>query len=456
LRAWGNICFNPRMQALSLRSLGRYALALAATGLVVPAPLAATEVRAVRIWDSPEYTRAVFDVSDAADYKVFHLENPERIVLDVKTGSIGSAFAAPGAKGMLKGFRTGKPTPNVLRVVLDLDTRARPKSFLLAPADRYGHRLVIDLFPADKIKDEPVKTIEKAIKPDGRAVVVAVDPGHGGDDPGAIGASKGTHEKDVTFAVARALVEAIKREPGMSAFLTRNGDYFVPLKRRYEIAREKKADLFVSIHADANDDHDASGASVFMLSQRGASSEAARFLAERENQADLVGGVSLDDKDAKLAAVLLDLSQGATLAASDQVSNQVLASLKRVGAVHKREVQKANFVVLRSPDVPSILVETAFITNADEERKLNDTDYRGKLVDAILEGTRNYFRAAPPPGSYFALNRSAPSQHVVSRGETLAVIAQRHGLSVNAIKTANRLSNDGVREGDVLKLPTSS
>ena len=417
---------------------------------------AATEIRAVRIWDSPEYTRAVFDVSDAADYKIFHLENPERIVLDVKAGKLGDAFASPAKQGMLKGFRTGQPVAGTLRIVLDVDGKARPKSFLLAPADRYGHRLIVDLFPAGKDKAQPIKTIETAVKPDGRAVVIAVDAGHGGDDPGAIGGGK-THEKDVTLAVARALVEEIKKEPGMTAFLTRDRDYFVPLKRRYELAREKKADLFISIHADASDDAGARGASVYMLSQRGASSEAARFLAERENQADLVGGVSLEDKDAKLAAVLLDLSQGATLAASDQVSNQVLASLKRVGAVHKTDVQKANFVVLRSPDVPSILVETAYITNPDEEKKLNDLDYRGKLVDAILEGSKNYFRAAPPPGSYFALNKSAPTQHVVSRGETLAVIAQRHNVTLNALKTANKLRDDGtVREGDVLKLPASS
>lgn len=443
------------MWTVRSRTLARCA-ALAA-GCVLGASVAhATEIRAVRIWDSPDYTRAVFDVSDAADYKVFHLENPERIVLDVKAGSLGSAFAAPANQGLLKGFRTGKPVPGTLRIVLDVGAKSRPKSFLLAPADRYGHRLIVDLFPADKDKPEPIKTVETLVKPDGRAVVIAVDAGHGGDDPGAIGSDK-THEKDVTLAVAKALVAAIRKEPGMSAFLTRDRDYFVPLKRRYEIAREKKADLFVSIHADASDEGGASGASVYMLSQRGASSEAARFLAERENSADLVGGVSLEDKDAKLAAVLLDLSQGATLAASDQVSNQVLASLKRVGAVHKREVQRANFVVLRSPDVPSILVETAFITNPDEERKLNDPEYRGKLVDAILEGSRNYFRLAPPPGSYFALNHLAPSQHVVSRGETLAAIAQRHNVSVTALKTANKLRDDGsVREGDVIKLPTSS
>ena len=428
--------------------------------LFVSASLSATELSALRIWDSPEYTRAVFEISAPADYKVFHLDNPERIVVDVKRGTLAKGVAnglSGGGKSLVKSVRSGKPDNDTLRIVLDLGGKARPKSFLLAPAEHYSHRLVVDLFPSEKAKPEPqAKLTRKAIQADSRNVLIAIDAGHGGEDPGALGTSRGEHEKHLTLAVARALKSAIEQEPGMSAFLVRDGDYFIPLKRRYEIAREKKADLFVSIHADASEDGGGSGASVFMLSRKGASSQAARMLAQRENQSDLVGGVSLDDRDSSLAAVLLDLSQGATLAASDQVANQVLASLKQVGSVHKRDVQRANFVVLRAPDVPSILVETAYITNPEDAKKLRDPEYRESLAEAMLEGMRNYFRATPPPGSYFALKREQPSQHVVSKGETLAVIAQRHGVTLSALKTANRLRDEQLREGDVLKLPTPS
>jgi len=433
---------------------------LLSVALFVSSSLSATELSALRIWDSPEYTRAVFEISDPADYKVFHLDNPERIVVDVKRGSLAKGVAnglsGGGGKSLVKSVRSGKPDNDTLRIVLDLGAKARPKSFLLAPAEHYSHRLVVDLFPNEKAPEPQAKVAQKkASNAEARNVLIAIDAGHGGEDPGAIGANR-EHEKNITLAVARALKGAIEHEPGMSAFLVRDGDYFIPLKRRYEIAREKKADLFVSIHADASEDGGGTGASVFMLSRKGASSQAARMLAQRANQSDLVGGVSLDDRDSSLAAVLLDLSQGATLAASDQVANQVLASLKQVGAVHKRDVQRANFVVLRAPDVPSILVETAYITNPEDAKKLRDPQYRDSLADAMLEGVRNYFRATPPPGSYFALNREQPSQHVVSKGETLDVIAQRHGVTLSALKNANRLRDDQLREGDVLKLPTSS
>jgi len=428
--------------------------------LLVSPSLSATELSALRIWDSPEYTRAVFEISAPADYKVFHLDNPERIVVDVKRGSlaknVANGLSGGGGKSLVKSVRSGKPDNDTLRIVLDLGAKARPKSFLLAPAEHYSHRLVVDLFPNEKAPEPQAKVARKASQVEARNVLIAIDAGHGGEDPGAIGANRGEHEKNITLAVARALKSAIEHEPGMSAFLVRDGDYFIPLKRRYEIAREKKADLFVSIHADASEDGGGTGASVFMLSRKGASSQAARMLAQRENQSDLVGGVSLDDRDSSLAAVLLDLSQGATLAASDQVANQVLASLKQVGTVHKRDVQRANFVVLRAPDVPSILVETAYITNPEDAKKLRDPEYRESMAEAMLEGMRNYFRATPPPGSYFALNREQPSQHVVSKGETLAVIAQRHGVTLSALKSANRLRDEQLREGDVLKLPTPS
>ena len=435
--------------------------ALGAAMLIAGSGVArAAEIENLRIWAGPEYTRAVFDVSGPADYKLFELAKPDRIVLDIHSSSFGDAFGAPGAKGLLKGIRAGKQGKDDARIVFDLAEGVRPKSFLLAPADKFGYRLVLDLYPATE-KPAPVKSVAEAAPGKARNVVVAIDAGHGGDDPGATGSS-GTHEKDITLAVARQLKKQIDKTPGMSAVLTRDGDYFVPLEKRYAKARDEKADLFVSIHADAFKSSDAKGSSVWVLSPRGATNEASRWLADRENRADLVGGVSLDDKDDTLAAVLLDLSQGATMGASNSVAEQVLTSLRKLGPTHRGYVERANFVVLRSPDVPSILVETAFITNPSEEARLKNPDHREKLATAILDGVNGYFRASPPPGSYFAMNNAAPSKHptpltsryVVNRGDTIRSIAEHHGLSIAQLREANDLAEDRVRPGEILQIPS--
>jgi N-acetylmuramoyl-L-alanine amidase len=435
-----------------LPRLIRFALALALPVVALPAAQAA-EIKALRVWAGPEYTRAVFDVSGPLDYRIFDLSDPDRLVLDLKSSTFSSDFAAADAKGLLKAVRSGKQGKDDLRVVFDLGEGVRPKSFLLTPAEKFGYRLVLDLYP--KTRAEPVKTVEKVLPPGtSRNVIVTVDAGHGGDDPGSIGAT-GTYEKVITLAVARELKRVIDKEPGMSAILTRDSDFFIPHKERYQKARDAKADLFVSIHADAFTKSEARGSSVWVLSPRGATSEAARWLADSENRADLVGGVSLDTRDDTLAAVLLDLSQGATMEASNAVANQVHAAMRRVGPTHKNHVERANFIVLRSPDVPSILVETAFISNPAEERRLNSPAERTKLAEAILDGIRNYFRSTPPPGTWFALesNRAKASRHVVSRGESLSVIAARHGTSVTALRSANKLAHDSVRVGDVLEIP---
>ncbi|HEY8010822.1 MAG TPA: N-acetylmuramoyl-L-alanine amidase [Rudaea sp.] len=370
--------------------------ALAAAGLA-----GATEINTAQLSVAPEYTRVVFDVSGPLDYKLFAIANPDRIVLDIRASELAKGFVAPGGKGLLKSVRTGAQKTDV-RIVLDLAAGVRPKSFLLPPDNTQGYRLVVDLYPKDKSKSAIVKSARTPpVKT--RDVVVMIDPGHGGDDPGAIG-SGGTREKNITMAVAREFKRQLEKQPGMRGVLTRDGDYYVGLEDRYRRAREVKADLFVSIHADAFTSSDARGSSVWMLSPRGATSEAARFLADRENNADLVGGVKLDKKDNTLAAVLLDLSQGATLEASGVVAQQVLQALAKLGPTHRGYVEKANFVVLRSPDVPSILVETAFITNPLEEKRLNDAEKREQLASAILNGVRNYFQTAPPPGTLFAVN----------------------------------------------------
>ncbi len=414
---------------------------------------APTRIQALRIWDGPDHTRTVFDVSGPLDYKVFTLENPSRLVLDINTAVLDTGFVPANAAGVLKGVRTGKLGEQGVRVVFDLGEAVRPQSFLLPPADALGHRLVVDLY-RQKAKVEPVvRTVQQAVPANERKVVVAIDAGHGGEDPGARGAS-GSWEKSITLAVAQELKRQIDAEPGMQAVLVRDGDYFIPLRQRYQKAREASADLFVSVHADAFNKPTASGSSVFVLSTRGASNEAARWLAASENKSDLVGGVSLDDKDDTLAAVLLDLSQSATMKASADVASQVLEAMKRVGKAHKPNVESASFMVLKSPDVPSILVETAFISNPGEEKKLLDPGHRTRLAAAIVDGVRDYFTTQPPPGSWLAAHATPrPRQHVVSRGETLSLIAQRHGVSLATLRSANQIKGDVVRVGDRLTIP---
>jgi N-acetylmuramoyl-L-alanine amidase len=383
----------------------------------------AAEVKTLQLTANGDAVRAVFEISGSLDYKLFGIVNPERIVIDLHDSSLASGFSVPAGKGLLKGVRTGKQGKGDVRVVFDLAGAARPKSFVTPATDKQPARLVVELSPRDKGKAEAIKSAD--IPPEKlRDVVVAIDAGHGGADPGASGTA-GTYEKEITLAVARELKRQIDKQPGMSAVLTRDGDSFIPLQERYQKAREAKADLFVSVHADAYASGDARGSSVWMLSSRGATSEAARWLADRENRADLVGGVSLDNKDNTLAAVLLDLSQGATLEASGAVASQVLKALAKIGPTHRGYVEKANFVVLRSPDVPSILVETAFITNPAEEKRLKSPEQREKLAGAILDGVRNYFVAVPPPGTLFAANarRDKPAQFAARKAANVAVIA---------------------------------
>ena len=412
----------------------------------------AADIRSVRFWEADDHTRVVFDVSEAIDYKLFVLEGPHRVVLDV-SASTAIGLNIPESKGVVRGLRSGRQG-GALRLVLDLERGVQPKTFLLPPAEKHGYRLVLDLF--EREAGPVVVKTEANARPSGqRKVVVAIDAGHGGDDPGALGAA-GSREKNITLAVAKSLAEAINGEPGMTAVLIRDRDFFIPLERRYAIAREAKADLFVSIHADAFTTKAARGSSVFVLSQRGASSEAARMLARQENQADLVGGVSFRDKDSTLAAVLLDLSQGATMEASEIVASNVLRGLANIGNLHKRELQRANFVVLRSPDVPSLLVETAFISNPTEEKRLNDPKHRQKLAVAVTDGIREYFATTPPQGTWFAANPQRASHHIVARGESLSAIAARHGVSVSALRATNKLRSDNVWAGAVLKLPPIS
>jgi N-acetylmuramoyl-L-alanine amidase len=356
------------------------------------------DVHAVRLWAGPDNTRIVLDLSGSAQHSLVVLGNPERVVLDVPGARLGSGARAPAAIGAIKQVRMAQRPSGELRIVFDLSHAVRAKSFLAEPNHQYGYRLVIDLGGASA-PDTPVK-VEHA-RPDARDLIIAIDAGHGGEDPGAIG-KNGTREKDVVLAIARALAQRVNSEPGMRATLTRDGDYFVPLRDRMRRARAQQADLFVSIHADAIRDRSVDGSSVYILSQRGATDEASRWLAERENASDLIGGVSLDDKGDVLASVLLDLSQSASLSASQVAAEQVLHQLNLVGEVRKPHVQQARFMVLKSPDIPSMLVETAYISNPQEERRLRGTSQQAKLAAAIHQGLRAYFYADPPSGTRIA------------------------------------------------------
>jgi len=415
----------------------------------------AAEVSNLRVWTDPDKTRAVLDLSEPAEYKLFTLKNPNRVVIDLKSVRLNDSFQTDAIKsGVIASVRHGKPGDDVLRIVLDLNEQVQMKSFILAPTGQYGHRLVVDLFGSSGKQSGSIKRVSD-IQKNNRNVIVAIDAGHGGEDPGASG-PKRTREKNVVLAIARELKKQIDAEPGMQGLLIRDGDYYMAHRSRYEKARKARADLFVSIHADAFKDSRVHGSSVFVLSRRGASSEFARLLADSENRSDLIGGVKLDPKDDMLASVLLDLSQSATMGASNQVADSILGSLKHVGKTHKNHVGRANFLVLKSPDVPSVLVETAFISNPAEEKKLGQKEFQQRMGRSIAQGIRDYFYRSPPPGTWIAANRSA-DRHVVARGDTLGGIATRYRVSLNSLRNANNIrgSGDTIFVGKELVIPSS-
>ncbi|AJO76252.1 N-acetylmuramoyl-L-alanine amidase [Pseudomonas sp. MRSN 12121] len=449
------------------------------TALAVDA-LAATQVRSVRLWRAPDNTRLVFDLSGPVQHSVFTLTAPDRLVIDINGATLGGPLNVATANTPITAMRSAQRTPTDLRVVIDLKKAVTPKSFTLTPNAQYGNRLVVDLFdnPADAapppppapnvatVPAVPVTPSKPEIKlppaPAGkRDIVVVIDAGHGGEDPGASG-SRGQHEKDVVLSIARELQRQVNGLKGFRAELTRTGDYFIPLRGRTEIARKKGADLFVSIHADAAPSTAAFGASVFALSDRGATSETARWLADSENRSDLIGGagnVSLDDKDRMLAGVLLDLSMTASLTSSLNVGQKVLSNIGRVTPLHKQRVEQAGFMVLKSPDIPSILVETGFISNANEASKLATASHQQALARSISSGVRQFFQQNPPPGTYIAWLRDSgkiaqgPRDHRVSPGETLAMIAVRYQVSAATLRSANKLSSDELKVGQTLTIP---
>ena len=397
-------------------------------------------VLSVRIWPAADYTRVTLEHDGPLKFTHFTVDNPDRLVVDIEGVEFNSVLDSIARKvttndPYIRLLRAGRYKPGVVRLVMELKSKVVPQVFEVKPVGEYGHRLVLDVYPVTpvdplmslvegrkdaveplqldaepKAQDAPTRKAEMAPAPEApevrttrksgkpivdRLVTITLDPGHGGEDPGAVGKA-GTYEKNVTLEVARRLKARIDAEPNMRAVLTRDSDFFVPLQMRVQKARRVQSDLFLSIHADAWVKPDARGSSVFVLSERGASSTQARMLAQRENDADLVGGVNLSAKDLFLARTLLDLSQTATINDSLKLGKYLLGELGSVNTLHKTSVEQASFAVLKAPDIPSALIETAFISNPDEERRLNDDAYQNKLADAIVRGVKQYFIKHPP------------------------------------------------------------
>jgi len=416
----------------------------------------AGQLEGIRMHEAPDSTRVVFDTTAPVTYEVFTLANPYRVVIDLKNTTAELGFDPADIladRNRVRNLRAAARGADY-RVVLDLAASVDPKAFTLQPVPPYGHRLVVDLYAAER-KAEPVTAPQQDGK---RDVVIAVDAGHGGEDPGATGPGR-IREKEVALKISQRLASKFNEAKGYRAVMVRTGDYYVSLPKRVDIARKARADLFVSIHADAFKNPEVSGASVYTLSAKGATSETARWLAEKENRSDLIGGVgdvSLDDKDDLLAHVLLDLSMDASRSASIQAGEALLGQLGGVANLHKRRVEQAGFVVLKAPDVPSVLVETGYISNPAEARRLASSAYQQQLANAIYEGVRNYMAAAAPPGTLVAWRRgSGGVRYTIERGDTLSDIAVRYGTSARRIKEANGIASDSIRVGQVILIPAS-
>ena len=426
--------------------------------------IAAAVIENIRVRKTPERTRVVLDASAPLEHKVFTLpatdQKPDRLVIDVPEAKLSfDTQAVDVGDGPILGLRTSQKSQSV-RIVLDLDAPVRPRSFVLSPILNLNlsDRLVVDLYT--KEQQSPAQRVERLTN-QMRDVIVAIDAGHGGDDPGAIGPNK-LYEKVVVFEIAQKMAQMFDDAPGFRALMIREGDYYLALRERTAKARKGRADIFLSIHADAFKTANAHGASVYAISEKGATSETARWLAEKENRADLIGGageVTLDDKDDLLVGVLLDLSITASLSQSLEMGGKVLSAIEPINRLHKKQVEQASFAVLKSPDIPSLLVETGYISNPTEARRLATEQHQHRMAYAIFSGVRDYLSDNPPEGTWLAWKKSdmaveALSYRIVS-GDTLSGIADRHRISASKLREVNGLSGDLIRIGQVLKIPAS-
>ncbi|MEL7399467.1 MAG: N-acetylmuramoyl-L-alanine amidase [Pseudomonadota bacterium] len=436
---------------------------LLATVLMCVSAFSQADIKDVRIWQSPDNTRLVFDLTEPVEHKIFTLNNPHRVVIDLlDVKSQVDVTRVDVSDTAVKAIRSGVRNKTDLRIVLDISQQLTPKSFPLKPNKKYPYdRLVVDLEAKKAVTAivAPVKQIRESGSSK-RDIIIAIDAGHGGEDPGAIGPGR-IYEKRIVLAIARELERLLKKEPGFQPFMVRTGDYYIGLRERTAKARKANADFFVSIHADAFKHPSAHGSSVFVLSERGATSEAARWLADKENESDLIGGVSLEDKEDHLAMTLLDLSMTAKRNSSMQIGSSILKQMGKVSRLHKKQVEEAAFVVLKAPDMPALLVETGFISNPGEAKKLSGRSYQKKMARAIFDGVNNYFQTHPPRGTWLAAtingetSTAGPRTYVVRRGDTLSAIAVRNRVALADIRRLNQLKSDTVRVGQTLKIPNS-
>jgi len=435
---------NRRQFLKSLAGLSGLA-ASAVPGLAVAAKYAGAAVKTIRLSADTGYVRLVFDLDGIADHSLFTLHNPERVVLDNKKTKMSHGMVDQlQANSLIKGIRSGVRKKNDLRVVFDLSEKVSPRSFLLSPSGKSGHRLVIDL--------QSTKKSVRAKKTVKRDVIVAIDAGHGGKDPGATGRS-GTHEKQITLQIAKRLEKSINAQRGMKAVLIRKNDRYMRLRDRIVKARKYHADMMISLHADSFPDPRARGSSIYALSVDGATSETARMLAEKENASDILfGDVSLAVEDPMVKEVLFDLSLTGTIESSLDIGGEIIGQIKNVNRVHKKKVQQAGFAVLKAPNIPSVLLETAFLSNPREEKNLRSSAYQQKIAKAVTRGVSKYFARKAPPGTWLA---SSQCDHEVCTGDNLALIAEKHDVIEKDLRARNGLYADNLQAGQVIKIPVS-
>jgi N-acetylmuramoyl-L-alanine amidase len=446
------------------------ALALAVCTLLASLAVSAASVEEVRVWRAPDHTRLVFDLSGEAEYKLFTLDNPARVVIDIEGSSLGGDLSRLDfSESPINGMRSAIRDESTLRIVIDLGAEVEPRSFTLAPNSEQGDRLVVDLYDESSAATAPrnpnavsTNSTSAPRSDERRNIIVAISAGHGGEDPGGIGFDGKLREKNITLKIARALFDQLERMPGYTPIMIRDGDYYVELQRRSEIAREKRADLFVAVHTDWYRTSRANGLTIYALSGDRADRENSRRVAQKENNADLLGGVGgdldLSSWDDDVALTLVSLQMAWSMEQSLIAGTRVLESLDGMTRLRRDKVQQASLEVLKSPDIPSMLIETGYLTNPDEARRLNTSAFQQKLARGIAQGVMNYFYEAPPQGSLVAWQKAngiVPmlGTYRVKRGDSLSVIAQRYNVSLAALKAVNSISSNTIHVGQELTIP---
>ena len=419
---------------------------------------ASNDINNMRVWPSEGSTRVVFDLKNAPEFTYFTLRNPDRLVIDLAATESDTSLDIDKQGPLLTRVRYSTPKDNSsTRIVLELNRKAETALFAIPPAEDKGHRLVVDLVDTAPA-GEPGVVLDMNQSSRDRDIIVAIDAGHGGKDPGSIGPA-GSFEKNITLSIAKMLESRINAETGMRAVMTRSGDYYISPNGRPEVARKHKADLLISIHADAFSQPQPRGASVWVLSMRRADTELGRWLEKSERHSELLGGaaevITDNASERYLAETILGLSMDHSMSTSYDLSKKVISELKGITRLHKRAPQAASFAVLTAPDIPSILVEVGFISNPQEEKNLNWSKYRQQLADALLSATKRYFQQTPPDGTLWASIKSESRTHKVRSGESLSLLAQRYNVKVSSIKAANNLNGDMVRIGQVLTIPST-